>query len=75
MIFPSSVSLGESVKSSIIINIDQALQGRAAGVTANYDIWCTGFSTNKSKSQSTINANAEPLVIDKLLFKVEVVGF
>ena len=66
----ASVSLGESaIKSSIITNIDQALQGRAAGVTAVMTSGAPGSSVSiRVRGQSTINANAEPLyVIDGVI--------
>lgn len=66
----ASVSLGEKViKSSIITNIDQVLQGRAAGVTAVMTSGAPGSSVSiRVRGQSTINANAEPLyVIDGVI--------
>lgn len=66
----SSVSMGEDkMKGSIITNLDQSLQGRAAGVTAVQTSGAPGSSSSiRVRGQSTINANAEPLyVIDGVI--------
>ena len=61
----SSVSMGEDkIKGSIITNLDQALQGRAAGVTAVQTSGAPGSSSSiRVRGQATINANAEPLYV------------
>lgn len=61
----SSVSVGtEKLKASIITNLDQALQGRAAGVTAVYTSGRPGSSVSiRVRGQNTINSNAEPLYV------------
>ena len=66
----ASVSMGEDkIKGSIITNLDQALQGRAAGVTAVQTSGAPGSSSSiRVRGQATINANAEPLyVIDGVI--------
>ena len=66
----ASVSLGEDqLKGSVITNLDQALQGRAAGVTAVTTSGAPGSSSSiRIRGQATINANAEPLyVIDGVI--------
>ena len=66
----ASVSLGEDqLKGSIITNLDQSLQGRAAGVTAVTTSGAPGSSSSiRIRGQATINANAEPLyVIDGVI--------
>lgn len=66
----SSVSVGESaIKGSVITNIDQSLQGRAAGVTAVTTSGAPGSSSSiRVRGQATINSNAEPLyVIDGVI--------
>jgi len=66
----ASVSLGEdAMKGSIITNLDQSLQGRAAGVTAVTTSGAPGSSSSiRVRGQATINANAEPLyVIDGVI--------
>ena len=66
----ASVSMSEeAMKGSIITNLDQSLQGRAAGVTA---VTTSGAPSSSSsirvRGQATINANAEPLyVIDGVI--------
>lgn len=68
----ASVSMGEdAIKGSIITNLDQALQGRAAGVTAVQTSGAPGSSSSiRVRGQATINANAEPLyVIDGVIFQ------
>lgn len=61
----ASVSVGtEKLKASIITNLDQALQGRAAGVTAVYTSGRPGSSVSiRVRGQNTINSNAEPLYV------------
>lgn len=68
----SSISVGEDkIRGSVITNIDQALQGRAAGVTSMSTSGAPGGSVSiRVRGQSTINANAEPLyVIDGVIFQ------
>jgi len=61
----ASTSIGtEKLKGSVITNLDQALQGRAAGVTAVYTSGQPGSSVSiRVRGQSTINAKAEPLYV------------
>lgn len=66
----SSVSMGEkALKGSVITNLDQSLQGRAAGVQAVTTSGAPGSSSSiRVRGQATINANAEPLyVIDGVI--------
>ncbi len=66
----ASVSMSEEdLKGSIITNLDQSLQGRAAGVQAMTTSGAPGSSSSiRVRGQSTINANAEPLyVIDGVI--------
>ena len=66
----ASVSMGEDkIKGSIITNLDQSLQGRAAGVTAVTTSGAPGSSSSiRVRGQATINASAEPLyVIDGVI--------
>ncbi|MDY0183988.1 MAG: carboxypeptidase-like regulatory domain-containing protein, partial [Proteiniphilum sp.] len=58
----ASVTVGEdAIKGSVITNLDQALQGRAAGVTSVMTSGAPGSSVSiRVRGQSTINANAEP---------------
>ncbi len=66
----ASVSMSEDkLKGSIITNLDQSLQGRAAGVTAVSTSGAPGSSSSiRVRGQATINANAEPLyVIDGVI--------
>ena len=66
----SSVSMKEEdIKGSIITNLDQALQGRAAGVTAVQTSGAPGSSSSiRVRGQATVNAGAEPLyVIDGVI--------
>ena len=66
----ASVSVGEeAIKGSVITNLDQSLQGRAAGVTSLATSGAPGSSTSiRVRGQATINANAEPLyVIDGVI--------
>lgn len=60
----SSSITTEKLKGSVITNLDQALQGRAAGVTAVYTSGQPGSSVSiRVRGQNTINANAEPLYV------------
>ena len=66
----ASSTLNESsLKGSVITNLDQSLQGRAAGVTAVTTSGAPGSSSSiRVRGQATINANAEPLyVIDGVI--------
>lgn len=68
----ASVSMKEDdIKGSIITNLDQSLQGRAAGVTAVSTSGAPGSSSSiRVRGQATINANAEPLyVIDGVIMQ------
>ena len=68
----ASVSVKEdAIKGSVITNIDQSLQGRAAGVQAVSTSGAPGSSSSiRVRGQATINANAEPLyVIDGVIFQ------
>ncbi len=61
----ASVTVGEEkLKGSIITNMDQALQGRVAGVTAVQTSGAPGSSVSiRVRGQNTIRANAEPLYV------------
>jgi TonB-linked SusC/RagA family outer membrane protein len=61
----ASVTIGEEVlKSSVIANLDQALQGRVAGVTAVMTSGQPGSAVSiRVRGQGTINAAAEPLYV------------
>ena len=66
----ASVSMSEDkIKGSVITNLDQSLQGRAAGVTAVQTSGAPGSASSiRVRGQATINANAEPLyVIDGVI--------
>ena len=66
----ASVSMREEdLKGSIITNLDQSLQGRAAGVTAVQTSGAPGSSSSiRVRGQATVNAAAEPLyVIDGVI--------
>ena len=68
----ASVSVGEDkIKSSIITNLDQALQGRAAGVTSVMTSGAPGSAVSiRIRGQATLNAGAEPLyVVDGVIFQ------
>ena len=68
----ASVSMKEdAIKGSIITNIDQSLQGRAAGVTAVQTSGAPGSSSSiRVRGQATINSDAEPLyVIDGVIMQ------
>ena len=61
----------EDLKGSIITNLDQSLQGRAAGVSAVQTSGAPGSSSSiRVRGQATVNANAEPLyVIDGVIIQ------
>ncbi len=61
----ASVSLNaDNLKSAGIANIDQALKGRAAGVTAVSTTGQPGGAVSvRIRGQSTVNAGAEPLYV------------
>ena len=66
----ASVSMSEdAIKGSVITNLDQSLQGRAAGVTAVTTSGAPGSSSSiRVRGLATINADAEPLyVIDGVI--------
>ncbi|MDR0815396.1 MAG: SusC/RagA family TonB-linked outer membrane protein, partial [Bacteroidales bacterium] len=66
----ASVSVGEKqLRGSIITNLDQALQGRAAGVSSIATSGAPGSALSiRVRGQATINAGAEPLyVIDGVI--------
>ena len=66
----ASVSMREEdLKGSIITNLDQSLQGRAAGVSAVQTSGAPGSSSSiRVRGQATVNAGAEPLyVIDGVI--------
>ena len=66
----ASVSMDEdAIKGSVITNLDQSLQGRAAGVAAVSTSGAPGSSSSiRVRGQATINSNAEPLyVIDGVI--------
>jgi len=66
----SSVTVSQDkLKGSVITNLDQALQGRAAGVSTVSTSGAPGASVSvRVRGQATINSNAEPLyVIDGVI--------
>src|SRR5690606_19853194 len=66
----SSVTVSEEqLKGSVVTNLDQALEGRASGVTATMiSVAHGGAMSSRERGQATINANAEPLyVIDGVI--------
>ncbi len=68
----ATASMGEKdMKGSIITNLDQAFQGRVAGVTSVATSGAPGSSTSiRVRGQATINAGAEPLyVVDGVIFQ------
>ncbi|MDR0960945.1 MAG: TonB-dependent receptor [Mediterranea sp.] len=68
----ASVSVGEkAIKSTIATNLDQALQGKAAGVTSVMTSGAPGSSmTINIRGQATINTSSEPLyVIDGVIWQ------
>ncbi|WP_160067705.1 SusC/RagA family TonB-linked outer membrane protein [Sphingobacterium bovisgrunnientis] len=68
----SSVTLNEEkLKGSVITNLDQALQGRAAGVATVSTSGAPGASVSvRVRGQATINSKAEPLyVIDGVIIQ------
>lgn len=67
----STGSMNEKMmKGSVITNLDQAFQGRVAGVTSMATSGAPGSSTSiRVRGQATINANAEPLyVVDGVIW-------
>ena len=68
----ASVSLNEdALKGSVITNLDQSLQGRAAGVQATATSGAPGSSaTIRVRGLATVNANADPLyVVDGVIWQ------
>lgn len=68
----ASVSLNEdALKGSVITNLDQSLQGRAAGVQATATSGAPGSSSSiRVRGLATVNANADPLyVIDGVIWQ------
>ena len=68
----ASVTVGENkLKGSIVANIDQALQGRATGVTSVMTSGAPGSAVSiRIRGQATINSNAEPLyVVDGVIWR------
>ena len=68
----ASVTVGEgAIKGSIITNIDQALQGRATGVTSVMTSGAPGSAVSiRIRGQATINSAAEPLyVVDGVIWQ------
>ena len=68
----ASVTVGEDkIKGSIITNLDQALQGRVAGVNSVMTSGAPGSSVAiRVRGQATINAGGEPLyVIDGVIVR------
>jgi len=68
----ASVTMGEDkLKGSIITNLDQALQGRVAGVNSVMTSGAPGSSVSiRVRGQATVNAKAEPLyVIDGVILQ------
>jgi len=66
----SSISIGEEkIKGSIITNLDQAFQGRVAGVNSVLTSGAPGSAVSiRVRGIATLNANAEPLyVIDGVI--------
>lgn len=63
----------DKIKGSVITNLDQSLQGRAAGVTAVATSGAPGSASSiRVRGQATINAGAEPLyVIDGVIVQGE----
>jgi len=61
----ASISVGEDkIKGSVITNIDQALNGRAAGVASVLTSGAPGSAASiRVRGTATINANAEPLYV------------
>lgn len=61
----------EKLKGTIATNLDQALQGRAAGVTSVMTSGAPGSSVSiRVRGQATINAGAEPLyVVDGVIWQ------
>lgn len=61
----ASVSMSEDkIKGSVITNLDQSLQGRAAGVTAVTTSGAPGSSSSiRVRGQATLSAGSEPLYV------------
>src|SRR5690625_7789564 len=61
----ASVTVGEDqLKGTIVTNLDQALQGRAAGVTSVTTSGAPGSSVSvRIRGQATLNAGAEALYV------------
>src|SRR5690625_6868886 len=61
----ASVTLGEDqLKGTIVTNLDQALQGRAAGVTSVMTSGAPGSSVSvRIRGQATLNAGADPIYV------------
>jgi len=73
----ASSSLGEDkIKGSVITNIDQALQGRVAGVNSVLTSGAPGSAVSiRVRGTATINADAEPLyVIDGVIMQKQFVN-
>jgi len=68
----SSATMGEEkIKGSVITNLDQALQGRVAGVNSVMTSGAPGSSVSiRVRGQATINAGGEPLyVVDGVIMQ------
>ena len=68
----STISIGEEkIKGSIIANLDQAFQGRVAGVTSVLTSGAPGSAVSiRVRGIATLNADAEPLyVIDGVIVR------
>ena len=68
----ASITVGEDkIKGTIVTNLDQALQGRAAGVTSVMTSGAPGSAVSvRVRGQATINAGAEPLyVVDGVIWQ------
>ena len=68
----ASVTVSESqIKSSVITNIDQALSGRATGVTSVMTSGAPGSAVSiRIRGQATLNSDAEPLyVVDGVIWR------
>ena len=66
----SSTLKDDAIKNSVISSVDQALQGRVAGITAMQTSGAPGSSTSvRIRGTATLNSNAEPLyVIDGFIY-------
>ncbi|MCI1246151.1 MAG: TonB-dependent receptor [Prevotella sp.] len=67
----SSTLKDDAIKNSVISSVDQALQGRVAGITAMQTSGAPGSSTSvRIRGTATLNSNAEPLyVIDGVIYQ------